>query len=181
MASRAASRAASRSPIATPRARTASSHSERSERTNSAVRRMRSSRPASGSCSGIAFDMGSGGRRERGFSLVYQRAERGWIVHGHVGQHFAIQIDAGLLQPVHETAVGDLGLLAGGADTHDPQRAEVALLEPAAFVAVAQRLLHRFLGGTVQLALGEEKTLGYGECLTTTVATLSTTSYSLYG
>jgi len=114
----------------------------------------------------------------QGGNLVDQCAESGWIVHGHIGQDLAIQIHAGFLQSVHETAVGHVGLLAGGSDAHNPQRSEIALLEAAALIAVTQRLLDRFLCGAVQLALSKEETLGKGERLTTTVATLGTTFYS---
>mgnify|MGYP007122675298 CR=1 FL=1 len=39
--------------------------------------------------------------------------EGGRIVHSHVGEHLAIELDAGLLEAVHEAGVVDVVALAG--------------------------------------------------------------------
>src|SRR5438067_334302 len=147
---------------AASRSATAASRSARNCATSSAARRMRSSRLARGSspvCSSgraltAAVSMKVSLRRlaARRVGLVHKRLERGGILQGHIGEDLAIQIHTGLLEPVHEAAIGCAGGLAGGADPHDPEGAEIALLEAAAFVAVAQRFLDGFLRRTVQLA-----------------------------
>src|SRR5918998_4649362 len=50
------------------------------------------------------------------------------VAHGYVGQNLAVDLDAGLLEAVHELAVGESLLAGGGVDAHDPKAAEVALL-----------------------------------------------------
>src|SRR5262249_16006710 len=64
---------------------------------------------------------------ERDLELADQRAERRRLVDGHVGQHLAIDLDAGLVEAVDETAVGDPLLVHRRIDALDPQRAERAL------------------------------------------------------
>src|ERR1700722_1852532 len=69
-------------------------------------------------------------RRGQGrFGLGDQRAEPDRIAIRHIRQNLAIQIDAGLLEAIHEAAIRDLSDAAGGADAHNPQRPEVALFE----------------------------------------------------
>src|SRR6185437_2907115 len=50
--------------------------------------------------------------------------------------------------------------LGGGADAHNPQRTELALLEPAPGVRELQPALHRLFGGTVQLGFSQEIAAG---------------------
>src|SRR5918992_5745758 len=57
------------------------------------------------------------------------------IVHGDVGQHLAVELDARAAQAVHELAVRHALAARGRVDAHDPQPAEVAL----AVAAVAVR------------------------------------------
>ena len=96
----------------------------------------------------------------RGFGAANQRLEARLIVDRDIGQHFPIERDARALQSADELAVRNLGQAARGVDPDDPQRTEIAFLEPAADVPVAQRLFYGFLCGTVQLRLGEKETLG---------------------
>src|SRR5665213_622646 len=165
---------------ASARSLNAASRSPRSADTNSTARRIRSSRLASESNSdagcGIDIFLPLGcGLFERRLGLVHQRAKRRRIGQRHVRQNFAIQFHAGLLQPIHEFAVGNFSGAAGCPDAHNPQRAEIALLEPAALIAVAQRLLNRLLCGSIKLTLGEEKTFGEGKRLLAAITPLSTT------
>src|ERR1700733_15144159 len=111
----------------------------------------------------------------RGLCRGDQGAEGGSVAIGQIRKKLAIQLTSSLLQSVHETAVGNIGGAAGGSDAHDPQAAEIALLEAPAFVAVAQRLLYRLLGGWVQFALGEEKPLGKGQGPAPAIAALTST------
>src|SRR3954447_10473371 len=74
-----------------------------------------------------------------------ESAERLGVAHGNVGQHLAVQLDAGQLQAVHELRVAHAVELGGGVDAGDPQAAEVALAVAAVAVRVGLRLDERFL------------------------------------
>ena len=50
------------------------------------------------------------------------------IGDGHVGEHLAIELHAGLLEAVHEHGVRHTVDASGGVDTGDPQTANLALL-----------------------------------------------------
>src|ERR1700738_1101755 len=110
--------------------------------------------------SGLRADSGSGGcgAGESGFRLLHQLGKAGCIMHGDVGQDLAIQLDAGLLEPVDELGVTGAIQLAGGVDAHDPQGAELALLLFAAGVSELEAAFDGFLGSLVELRFCEEVT-----------------------
>ena len=65
--------------------------------------------------------------------LLHELGEARRVLHGNVGQNLAVELDAGLLQSADELRIAGPVQLACGGDTHDPQRAELALLQsPAA-------------------------------------------------
>ena len=70
--------------------------------------------------------------------LFAQRRKPGGIVDRQIGQDLAIQFDAGLLQSIDELAVADTVQLGGGADAHNPDRTELALLLLAAALGELQ-------------------------------------------
>src|SRR6185312_2653998 len=83
------------------------------------------------------------GRRssgQRGLRFFGDRAKRLDVVHGDVGQHLAVDRDAGLQQAVDQAAVGQAELTGRRIDTHDPQGMELALLLLAADVRVLASL-----------------------------------------
>src|SRR6478672_11493519 len=82
---------------------------------------------------------------QRGLHLLDDLRERGGIVIGDGGQHFAVDLDLGLLQPVDEAAVGEAVVAHRGVDALDPQAPEVALLVPTVAIGVLQRLLQPLL------------------------------------
>src|SRR5205814_8767887 len=57
--------------------------------------------------------------------------ERHGIAHGEVGEHLAVDLDAGLAEPIHQAAVRQLMLPRGGVDARDPETAEVRLAAAA--------------------------------------------------
>src|SRR4051812_17732893 len=67
----------------------------------------------------------SGRRRLAG--ALGESAEGLGVAHGDVGQHLAVELDAGQLEAVYERAVAHAVLARGGVDTGDPEAAEVAL------------------------------------------------------
>src|SRR5690242_18304491 len=90
-----------------------------SERQSSSARSI--SAPRASSVALIGGAPSSGGRDAR------QVAERAWIADGEIGQDLAVEIDPGLLQPLHQTAVAQAVQPCGGVDADDPERAELAL------------------------------------------------------
>ena len=82
------------------------------------------------------------------------------ILHRDVGEHLAVDFEAERFQAVHEFAVGNAIQAGGRADALDPQPAELALAYATVAIREAVRAIRGLLHGLVQLALGEEKTLG---------------------
>src|SRR5579883_149196 len=93
-----------------------------------------------------------------GLRSVDQQPKPGLVRGGHFGQHFTVEPDAGSLQPMHELAVRNSGIPAGGVNAHNPQRPVIALLVFAAGIGELQPPLDRFLRSPVQLAFGEKIT-----------------------
>src|SRR4051794_9718240 len=90
---------------------------------------------------------GLGGRRLAGG--IGKSAEGLGVAHGDVGQHLAVELDPGQLEPVDEAAVVHAVLARGGVDARDPQAAEVALAVAAVPIRVGIGLHDRFLGALV--------------------------------
>src|SRR4051812_44506050 len=89
----------------------------------------------------------SGRRRLAG--AIGKSAEGLGVADGDVGQHLAVELDAGELQAVDERAVAHAVLARGGVDADDPQAPEVALAVAAVAVRVGVGLHDRFLGPLV--------------------------------
>src|SRR5438477_7907429 len=93
---------------------------------------------SSPSASSVAFTPlrgRSGGRDPR------QIAERARLAHGEIGQHLAVEVDARLLQALHQPAVAQAVQPRGGVDAHDPEAAEVTLADLAGAVGIGETLL----------------------------------------
>ena len=52
--------------------------------------------------------------------------ERVRIADGQLGKHFSVQLDAALLQAVHETGIVDAVHFSGRADTRNPEFSEIS-------------------------------------------------------
>src|SRR5690606_1445436 len=113
--------------------------------------------------------------REGALGFLGQRRKSRLVVHGDVGQHLAIEGDAGPGQAVHEAAVAHAVDAGRRVDAGDPQRTEVALLLLPADVGVLQRLDDRLVGDAEDLAAGVVVTLGLLEDLLVTTARLHAT------
>src|SRR5262249_45617384 len=68
---------------------------------------------------------GGSGCLERLASGRHERAERGRIVDGEIGEDLAVDLDAGRPQPGDKTRVRDVVLTAGRVDADDPKPAEL--------------------------------------------------------
>src|SRR3954467_14798926 len=93
-----------------------------------------------------------GGLLERLGGARYQGAKRRLIADCQLGEHLAVDLDAGAGQTADEAAVGDVVLPAAGVDARDPELAEVALANAAVAIGVLPRAHHRLVGGLVGLA-----------------------------
>src|SRR6185436_18354564 len=91
---------------------------------------------------------------ERGFGLLCDGGKSGGLVHRQIREHLAIDVDTGLLEAIDETAVAQVELAGRRVDALDPQRAEVAFLEPAAAICVLAGLDDGLLRSAEYLATG---------------------------
>src|SRR5206468_1989688 len=90
---------------------------------------------------------------ERGLRLLGDRAERGGIAHGEVGEHLAIELDVRLPQARDELVVREPLLPRRRVDPDDPEAPEVALPVLPVAVGVDERVLDLLLRALVGLAL----------------------------
>src|SRR4051812_11643575 len=97
---------------------------------------------------------------QRLLGLADQLREGRRLLAGQVREHLAVDLDAGLLDAVHELRVGETVLTHAGIDALDPQAAEIALLGAAVAIRILQALLDLFdrdpvIGaGAADIALG---------------------------
>ena len=91
-----------------------------------------------------------------------QSVEAGGIVDGHLRQHLAVQLDAGLLQAVHEGGVVHTLSTNSVVDAGDPQVAELALLLLTADESVVAALHNGLLGIFYPLVTGHDGGTGLG-------------------
>ena len=84
---------------------------------------------------------------EGSLGLLGQSGESGGIADGDLGEHLAVEIDAGLLQTVDERGIVHAVELRGSGDSGDPQAAEVTLLLLAADLSVLAALHDSLLAG----------------------------------
>jgi len=68
------------------------------------------------------------------------------VVDGEVGEHLAVDFDAGLVQESHQLAIAETLHAGSGIDTLNPQGAEVALLGATVAEGVGETLLPSVLG-----------------------------------
>src|SRR5579859_1225618 len=122
---------------------------------------------------------GSLGRE--GLGLFGDLREAGGVFHGNVSQDFAVEGDARGLQAMDQLAIGDAVLASSGSNTLNPQAAILPFLYAAIAKCVAIRSIGRFLRGLVELALGEEKSLGPLEVLLTPGPAFSAAFYAWHG
>src|SRR4051812_10111189 len=95
----------------------------------------------------FGFRVGLSRRGLPGF--LGKTSERLGVADGDVREHLAVELDAGLLQAMHELAVRHALLARRGVDADDPETAEVTLLVAAVAVRVPIRLEQRLLRALV--------------------------------
>ena len=88
-------------------------------------------------------------RRQRDLRLLRELAEGVRVPHRQVGEHPAVDLDAGALEAVDQPPVGEVVQAGGGVDAHDPQPPEVTLAPAAVPPRVAQGVHHRLVSDLV--------------------------------
>src|SRR5262245_13979424 len=83
---------------------------------------------------------------ERGLGLRHDRLERHRLTDREIGQHLAVDENAGPRQAVDKAAVGESKGPHRGVQALNPKRAERALAALAIAKRILVRLLHRLLG-----------------------------------
>src|SRR5713101_6422343 len=122
-----------------------------------------------------------GWRRWGDLCINRKLREAGGVLHRDVREDFAVERDACGFQAVNQLAVGQAVQPRGGADALDPQAAILALLGAAVAESIAIGAIGRFLGGLIQLALGEEKAFGPLEILLAPSPALGAAFYACHG
>ena len=106
-----------------------------------------------------SFVVGAGDHRLVARGQLNQASKGCTVAHSHVGQDLAIQIDVGLLQPMHQAVVGQPIEPGGCVDTRDPQPTKVTLAIAAITVHIEERLHHRLMGSLPEAAFPSYLTL----------------------
>ena len=109
---------------------------------------------------GGASEVGYGWRRSGVLHFVDNSLEGCGVVEGKVGENFAVDLDARLVDEAHEFAVAEVFLTGGGVDTLDPEGTEVALLVLAVAVGVGETFFPGVLGDGPHVAAATEIAAG---------------------
>src|SRR5215472_2660926 len=150
---------------------------------SSAVRSAHAATAASASCARSVRSTKSGppsAHAEGGLCLLRQRTEGRGVVHRDVGEHLAVDLDAGLVQSVDDAAVGKAVDTRRRVDARDPQRAELTLVLPPVAVGVLPRLDDGLLRRAIDLAPGVVVALRLAKNFLVTAAGRHATLYSCH-
>ncbi len=99
------------------------------------------------------------------FGPVRQRGEGLRTADGQVGQGFSVELDAGLLEAIHESRVGQFVLSGRGVDPRDPEATEGAFFLLPVPIGVLPTLLNGVLRRPVEILAAAEVSLGNPENL----------------
>jgi hypothetical protein len=96
---------------------------------------------------------------ESGFRQFDDFIERDRVGDRHIGEHFTVENDVGLLQAANELAVTESAHTDGGVDTNDPQGAEVSFANATVASREHVRAQNGFFHGAQQFAATAAKAL----------------------
>ena len=94
------------------------------------------------------------------FCLFDKRCERFLVAYGELGEHLAVEVDAGLLETVHESRIVDAVDFRLCGDPRDPESTEISLFELASHECVVAALHDGFFGHLEMLRFGAPVTFG---------------------
>ena len=80
------------------------------------------------------------------FCLQHDSAECFGIVHGQVGENFAVDFDSGFVKGTHQFGIGKTFEASCGIDTLNPKGAEIAFFGFAVAVSVGKTFFPGILG-----------------------------------
>src|SRR5262249_19150246 len=112
--------------------------------------------------------------------LLCDGAKRRRVVHGEIGEHLAIDFEAGLHQAVDQSAVGQAIDARGRVDARNPERAELALLRAPVAIRILAGLDDGLLGCAIDLAPGVVIALRLGQNFLVTAPRLDATLHSCH-
>ena len=92
----------------------------------------------------------------RGFRGFNETGEGLRIDDRDLGEHLAVDLDAGFLQAAHEDAVADAIETASGVDALDPKLAVIPLDQTAGIVRIAKRMANLLFRGFEKKVLASE-------------------------
>ena len=87
------------------------------------------------------------------FRLINKGGEGCAVCDCDFGEHFAVEVDSGFLETVHEPRIVDVVEAAGRRNTGDPDSAEVALFMFSADIRIGQRFHDCLIGNSIICAL----------------------------
>ena len=95
--------------------------------------------------------------------LLNQRGKTSGIMDRKIGKNLAVDFDAGLVEPVNKSAIGEAQFAGGRIDALNPKRAEIALLGAAVTVGILSGLFHRLDGNAENILATAEIALRLGD------------------
>ena len=98
-------------------------------------------------------------------SLLNDSSETSRVADSYLGKHLSVQVDACLVNAVHEAGVVDAVHLACSGDSCDPESSEISLLLLSADVSILTALHNSLLSHLKMLALRTEVALSELQCL----------------
>src|ERR1700752_1017048 len=119
--------------------------------------------------------------RQRRLRLRHQPRKPRRIIHCQVRENLAVEFDSGLLQAVDELVVAQPVQLGGGADAHNPQRADLPLALLASGIGKLQPALDRLLRRAVKLRFCQEITACAVKYLLAFLAAFGSALYTRHG
>ena len=97
------------------------------------------------------------------FLLLYfldHRFKSSGVVHRQIREHFAVQVDTGLLEFAHQLGVRHAVETCTGIDTSNPQGAEISFLGFAIAVSVNEAFFNRVFGYRPNIFFTTKETFG---------------------
>src|SRR6516164_424103 len=158
--------------------------SQRTRASSSAARSPHAATSASASCVRTVRSAKSGlpsADPEGGLCLLRERTERRGVVHRDIGEHLAVDLDAGFVQSVDDATVGESVDTRRRVDARDPERAELALVLPPVAVGVLPCLDDGLLRRAIDLAPGIVVALRLAKNFLVTAPGRHATLYSCHG
>lgn len=104
------------------------------------------------------------------FNFVNDSFESFGVVEGEVGEDFAVDLDACLVDETHELGVAEVVHAGSGVDTLNPECAEIAFFVLTVTVCVSETLFPSVLGNGPYITAASEVAAGEFEDFFTTCA-----------